>query len=243
MRNLTSDYFPLLATRAPRRLYRTLESAGGVRARMTVGGVTENYIAYYAYLTQAGYERAFGEAPAYTTLLCLTAAGADMDALVSDAIRCPHVLYASAASTLMKTFDDSVKSIDAIVWVLILAAGMLSMVVNYNLTNVNVCERRKELATIRVLGFHEREVERYIFRETNALSLIGSLIGLAVGIWLHAFVVRTVEVNFVMFGREIKPLSYAYALAISVLFTFLVNRVMSRTIRRVDMVESMKANE
>ena len=128
-------------------------------------------------------------------------------------------------------------------WVLILAAGMLSMVVNYNLTNVNVCERRKELATIRVLGFHEREVERYIFRETNALSLIGSLIGLAVGIWLHAFVVRTVEVNFVMFGREIKPLSYAYALAISVLFTFLVNRVMSRTIRRVDMVESMKANE
>ena len=221
----------------------TLESAGGVRARMTVGGVTENYIAYYAYLTQAGYERAFGEAPAYTTLLCLTAAGADMDALVSDAIRCPHVLYASAASTLMKTFDDSVKSIDAIVWVLILAAGMLSMVVNYNLTNVNVCERRKELATIRVLGFHEREVERYIFRETNALSLIGSLIGLVVGIWLHAFVVRTVEVNFVMFGREIKPLSYAYALAISVLFTFLVNRVMSRTIRRVDMVESMKANE
>ena len=120
---------------------------------------------------------------------------------------------------------------------------MLGMVVNYNLTNVNVCERRKELATIRVLGFHEREVERYIFRETNALSLIGSLIGLAVGIWLHAFVVRTVEVNFVMFGREIKPLSYAYALAISVLFTFLVNRVMSRTIRRVDMVESMKANE
>ena len=221
----------------------TLESAGGVRARMTVGGVTENYIAYYAYLTQAGYERAFGEAPAYTTLLCLTAAGADMDALVSDAIRCPHVLYASAASTLMKTFDDSVKSIDAIVWVLILAAGMLSMVVNYNLTNVNVCERRKELATIRVLGFHEREVERYIFRETNALSLIGSLIGLVVGIWLHAFVVRTVEVNFVMFGREIKPLSYAYALAISVLFTLLVNRVMSRTIRRVDMVESMKANE
>ena len=221
----------------------TLESADGVRAQMTVGGVTENYISSYAYLTRAGYERAFGEAPVYTTLLCLTADGADMNALVTDAIRCPHVLYASAASTLMKTFDDSVKSIDAIVWVLILAAGMLSMVVNYNLTNVNVCERRKELATIRVLGFHEREVERYIFRETNALSLIGSLVGLVVGIWLHAFVVRTVEVNFVMFGREIKPLSYGYALAISVLFTLLVNRVMSRTIRRVDMVESMKANE
>ena len=117
------------------------------------------------------------------------------------------------------------------------------MVVNYNLTNVNICERTKELATIRVLGFHEREVEKYIFRETNALSIMGSLIGLPVGIWLHSFVVRTVEVNSIMFGREIKPLSYAMAIAISLLFTFIINRIMSCSIRKVDMVESMKAND
>ena len=179
----------------------------------------------------------------YTTLLCLTDSNAGMDVLLADAIHCESVLYASASSTLMNTFNDSVKSIDAIVWVLILAAGMLSMVVNYNLTNVNICERKKELATIRVLGFHEREVEKYIFRETNALSIMGSLIGLPVGIWLHSFVVRTVEVNSIMFGREIKPLSYAMAIAISLLFTFIINRIMSRSIRKVDMVESMKAND
>lgn len=166
-----------------------------------------------------------------------------MDALLADAIHCESVLYASASSTLMNTFNDSVKSVDAIVWVLILAAGMLSMVVNYNLTNVNICERKKELATIRVLGFHEREVEKYIFRETNALSIMGSLIGLPIGIWLHSFVVRTVEVNSIMFGREIKPLSYAMAIAISLLFTFIINRIMSCGIRKVDMVESMKAND
>ena len=140
--------------------------------------------------------------------------------------------------------QDTVKVVKRTIGlVLILAAGLLSMVVLYNLTNVNICERRKELATIRVLGFHKREVERYIFRETNILSIIGTITGLFVGIWLHSFVVRTVEVDMVMFGRTIYPLSYLFAFAISMLFTLLVNRVMRRQIRRVDMVEAMKAND
>ena len=96
---------------------------------------------------------------------------------------------------------------------------------------------------MRVLGFYEREVERYIFRETNILSFIGALAGLPLGIWLHSFVVKTVEVNAVMFGRTIKPMSYVYALAISVAFTLLVNEVMRRSIRRIDMVESLKARD
>ena len=135
------------------------------------------------------------------------------------------------------------RSIDSIVLVLILSAGILCMVVMYNLTNVNICERRGELATMRVLGFYEREVERYIFRETNILSFIGALAGLPLGIWLHSFIVKTVEVNAVMFGRTIKPMSYVYALAISVAFTLLVNEVMRRSIRRIDMVESLKARD
>ncbi|MCI5549831.1 MAG: FtsX-like permease family protein [Clostridiales bacterium] len=221
----------------------TLENADGKRAQLCVDGISENYIASYAFLTANCYRDAYNSDVGYTTLLCLTDSNAGMDVLLADAIHCESVLYASASSTLMNTFNDSVKSIDAIVWVLILAAGMLSMVVNYNLTNVNICERKKEIATIRVLGFHEREVEKYIFRETNALSIMGSLIGLPVGIWLHSFVVRTVEVNSIMFGREIKPLSYAMAIAISLLFTFIINRIMSCSIRKVDMVESMKAND
>ena len=94
-----------------------------------------------------------------------------------------------------------------------------------------------------MLGFYERETERYIFRETNFLSALGSLLGLFAGVWLHHFIVRTVEVDMVMFGRSIYPLSFVYAFAISMLFTFLVNRIMRRSIRSVDMVESMKAND
>ena len=221
----------------------TLENEDGKRATLRVNGIAENYISSYAFMSPETYQNAFGGECSYTTLLCLTADDVDMDALLSDTMKCDHVVYVSASSTLMGTFDDSVKSIDSIVWVLILSAGILSMVVNYNLTNVNICERKKELATIRVLGFHQREVERYIFRETNALSLMGSLMGLPVGIWLHSFVVRTVEVNSIMFGRDIKPTSFVMAIAISILFTLIINRIMRRSIRNIDMVESMKAND
>ncbi len=154
-----------------------------------------------------------------------------------------HVLFARSSLSLKQTFADSIKSIDAVVFVLILSAGLLCMVVLYNLTNVNICERRKELATIRVLGFYPRETERYIFRETNTLSFLGALAGLGVGVWLHSFVIRTVEIDQVMFGRTVYLRSYLFALLISVGFTLLCNRLMAREIRRVDMVEAMKANE
>lgn len=221
----------------------TLEDGDGVRAETTVSGITENYIVSYAYLSEETYTALFGAAPDYTTLLCRFTDTADTDALSSDVMATEHVIYASSSLSLKNTFADSIKSIDGVVLVLILAAGLLCAVVLYNLTNVNICERRRELATIRVLGFHKPEVERYIFRETNILSVIGSLVGLLVGIWLHSFVVRTVEIDMVMFGRDIYPLSFIAAIAISMLFTLLVNLVMRRQIRRIDMVEAMKAND
>ena len=218
----------------------TLENAAGKSASVRVSGITENYVIAYVYMTPALYARAFGGTPEYTALLCATQTGEDVTA---KALACDCVLYARSSASIKETFADSVKSIDKIVYVLILAAGMLSMVVLYNLTNINVCERKRELATIRVLGFHEREVERYIFRETNFLSVTGTLLGLLVGRWLHAFVIRTVEIDAAMFGREIAPISFLYAFLIALLFAFLVNRVMRRSIDAVDMVESMKANE
>ena len=221
----------------------TLEDKDGRKAAVTVDGVTENYLTAFAYMTPEAYESAFGHAPDYTTLLCRLEDEAQADAAVARALRSDHVIFTRSSLSLKETFADSVRSIDSIVLVLILSAGILCMVVMYNLTNVNICERRGELATMRVLGFYEREVEKYIFRETNTLSLIGALAGLPLGIWLHSFVVRTVEVNAVMFGRTIKPMSYVYALAISVVFTLLVNEVMRRSIRRIDMVESLKARD
>ena len=221
----------------------TLENAAGQRAELTVSGITENYLTAYAYLTPDAYRAAFGQDAAFTTVLCRAADGADADALTAGALAGEHVLFARSSLSLKQTFADSIKSIDAVVFVLILSAGLLCMVVLYNLTNVNICERRKELATIRVLGFYPRETERYIFRETNTLSFLGALVGLGVGVWLHSFVIRTVEVDQVMFGRTVYLHSYLFALLISVGFTLLCNRLMARQIRRVDMVEAMKAND
>lgn len=144
---------------------------------------------------------------------------------------------------LSSSFADVISNIDYIVIVLIISAGLLAFVVLYNLTNINITERQKEIATIKVLGFHNREVSAYVYRETLLLSLIGTAAGLVFGIFLHAFVVKTAEVDMVMFGRTIKWTSYIFAAVLTMLFSALVNLVMYRKLKAVDMVESMKAGE
>ena len=113
----------------------------------------------------------------------------------------------------------------------------------YNLTNINITEREKEIATIKVLGFFDKEVSAYVYRESAVLSLIGTLAGLVLGVFLHMFVIYTVEVDAVMFGRSIKPLSYLFAALLTLLFSLLVNLVMHRKLKKISMVESMKAPE
>lgn len=220
----------------------TLQNSDGREAEMKVIGITENYLTSFAYVAPGGYANAFGKSADFRHLLCRVG-NAATDAVSEKLLGFDNVLYVNASQSLKDNFADSIKSIDGVIFVLILSAGLLCMVVLYNLTNVNICERRKELATIRVLGFHPGEVSRYIFRETDALSLIGSAAGLFAGIWLHSFVVRTVEVDQVMFGRSIYPLSFVFALAISLLFTFIVDLIMRKQIRSVDMVEAMKSND
>ncbi len=220
----------------------TLQNSDGREAEMKVIGITENYLTSFAYVAPGGYANAFGKSADFRHLLCMVG-NAATDAVSEKLLGFDNVLYVNASQSLKDNFADSIKSIDGVIFVLILSAGLLCMVVLYNLTNVNICERRKELATIRVLGFHPGEVSRYIFRETDALSLIGSAAGLFAGIWLYSFVVRTVEVDQVMFGRSIYPLSFVFALAISLLFTFIVDLIMRKQIRSVDMVEAMKSND
>ena len=220
----------------------TLQNSDGREAEMKVIGITENYLTSFAYVAPGGYANAFGKSADFRHLLCRVG-NAATDAASEKLLGFDNVLYVNASQSLKDNFADSIKSIDGVIFVLILSAGLLCMVVFYNLTNVNICERRKELATIRVLGFHPGEVSRYIFRETDALSFIGSAAGLFAGIWLHSFVVRTVEVDQVMFGRSIYPHSFVFALAISLLFTFIVDLIMRKQIRSVDMVEAMKSND
>ena len=133
--------------------------------------------------------------------------------------------------------------IGIIVLVLIVSAGALAVIVLYNLTNINICERIKELATIKVLGFREGEVAAYIYRETTILCLIGTLVGFVFGKWLHSFVIRTAEMDGIMFGRSLSGTNYLFAALVTLVFALLVDVLMLGKLRRIDMVESMKAPE
>ena len=124
---------------------------------------------------------------------------------------------------------------------MIIFAGALSFIVLYNLTNVNISERIREIATIKVLGFYDKEVAAYIFRENVLLTIVGMFAGLILGVVLHQFIMVTVEMDYVMFGRSINTISYVYAGLLTVGFALLVNWAMYFKLKKVQMVESLKS--
>ena len=138
-------------------------------------------------------------------------------------------------------FNNTIESLDFVVLVMILAAGALSFIVLYNLTNVNISERIREIATIKVLGFYDKEVAAYIFRENVLLTVIGMFAGLLLGVVFHQFIMITVEMDYVMFGRSINTISYVYAGLLTVGFSLLVNWAMYFKLKKVKMVESLKS--
>ena len=221
----------------------TLKDEDGNKAEVTVTAVCENYISSYAYMSLETYKKLFGGEPEFIMVMCNLSDGEELSEITAGLLENSNVLYINSAQTLKESFADSIKSINGVIYVLILSAGLLCIIVLYNLTNVNICERKKELATTRVLGFHKRETQNYIFRETNILSFFGGFVGLFLGLWLHSFVIKTVEVEMVMFGRQVYFTSFLYAMAITVVFTLLVNLILRRQINKIDMVEAMKANE
>lgn len=213
-------------------------------ATITVSGITEHYVQSYIYMTPAAYEKAFHIQPDFKVLAVKPESdGLDRDGLSTRLLGTGDVSLVQFTDTLRDSLHDTLGSVNYIVLVLIICAGLLAFVVLYNLTNINITERQKELATIKVLGFYDREVSSYIFRETTILMLIGTVVGLFVGIALHAFVVQTAEVEMVMFIRDIKWTSYVYAAALTILFSLGVNLTMKPRLRKIDMVESMKAGE
>ena len=153
------------------------------------------------------------------------------------------VLSVMMNSGSASTFKETVKILDLVIIVLIASAGALAFVVLYNLSNVNITERIREIATLKVLGFYDGEVSSYVFRENIILSLMGSAVGLLLGVSLCQFVIQTAEIDEVMFGRNIHPLSFVYAFAITVAFSLLVNLIMTGVLKKISMVESLKSVE
>ena len=146
-------------------------------------------------------------------------------------------------SQTIESLQYIMKSLNYVVLIIVVAAALLAFIVLYNLSNININERYKEIATLKVLGFNKNEVSAYISHENWILTVLGTLIGLVVGIPLHRLVISIAEVDVVRFGRAISPLSFLYALVLSFLFTGLVNLVMRRHLKKIDMVESLKSVE
>jgi len=220
-----------------------VKNADGDLIRFTVTGVTENYIYQYIYIEPELYAQKMGEAPEYNGVI---AAGAGEDEQAWQALS-DELMNAEGVATVMFTeditdkFDKMITSLNAIVVVLILCAGALAFVVLYNLTNINVLERKREIATIKVLGFFDREVTAYIYRETTLLTLLGCAIGLGLGVFMHAFVIQTIEVNNVMFARDIMPLSFLWSALLTLAFSAFVDIVMYGKLRNISMTDNLKS--
>lgn len=223
----------------------TIQNADGANAECTVGGIVENYIYAYVYMSPVLYRDCFGSEPDFTQMIANVPDSSvqNRDSISSALLQSDQVNAAQFTNDLSESFSDIIKNIDYIVMVLIICAGLLAFIVLYNLTNINITERQREIATIKVLGFFDREVSSYIYRETAVLSLIGTGVGLLLGIALHAFVVKTSEVDMVMFGRSISPMSFVLAALLTLIFSLLVNLVMYKKLKKISMVESMKSGE
>lgn len=219
---------------------------GGEDHLMRVIGVADNYVYHYVYITAAYYETVFGKAMQYNGFMGNLKDGLTdetMDAMSSQLLSDSRMYTVRTIESIYASVWDSLSILNYVVLVLILGSGMLTFVVMLNLTNINIGERMRELATLRVLGFYDKEMYAYIFRENNALSVIGAFVGLVFGKIMHLFVIRTCEVDMVMFVRSAKPLSYVYAFALTIVFSLIVNLLMRPKVRAIDMVESLKSAE
>ena len=217
-------------------------NATGEGREVRVSGIMENYVAQYVLMSPALYESTMGEAPSYATLLANVAEGDDVREVFSDdVLAMDGVKTVTYNDETINSYRSMLKSVDSVVVVLVVAAALLAFVVLYNLTNINITERVREIATLKVLGFTPHEVNAYIYRETMLLSLIGAFVGLFLGIAMEGYVVITAEVDQVMFGREIHTLSFIIAFALTMLFSVIVTLAMKFKLKKIDMVESLKS--
>lgn len=219
------------------------ENSDEEKGEVVVTGITENYLGSYLYIDRAVYEEAFKKTQKNDLVLAKTAFNTEQekDDLAEMLLSTEGVMNTQFISQTKSTFEKLLRNIEYIIVVIIAASGMLAFIVLYNLTNININERKKELATLKVLGFYNEEVNMYIFREIGILTMIGIMVGLILGKLLHVFIITVIEDPDMMFGREIFRQSYLMAAAITIAFSLLVNLVMTRKLRGIKMVDSMKA--
>ena len=213
---------------------------------VTISGITENYVGHFAYFSPTYYEEIFGEIPTYNSELLLFSevlTKEQENQIANDLMKQDRVLNVTFLSDSSTALDDTTEILNIVVWLLIISAGLLAFIVLYNLNNINISERIRELSTIKVLGFYNKEVTMYIYRENIFLTLFGIIAGLFLGQILHGYVLATVELDMLMFSPEIHLLSYLYSSLITLFFTIIVGFVMYQKLKHVDMIEALKSND
>ena len=213
--------------------------------KVEISAVCENYMGHYLYMTPAYYEKVYGETPDYNSIFYKTADRITEEAerIGEEALALPGTLSISYTTDLREQVDNMLGALDEVIVVLIISAGMLAFVVLYNLNNINITERQRELATLKVLGFYNGEVAMYVYRENIVLTILGAIFGIILGKILHGFIIVTVEIESVMFGRNIDLSSFVYGFLLTLLFSLLVNGAMYFKLKKINMVESLKSVE
>ena len=220
-------------------------TCGGEEITAKVSAVTENYTLHFVYMTENLYEKLCGAKPSYNTYFTIMKDTGDeaQKEMGERLMSLDGVQALSFVKDNRESFGNTVKNLNYVVILIIVSAAMLAFVVLYNLTNINITERIREIATIKVLGFYDNEVSAYVFRENILLTLIGDAIGLGAGVWLHRFVIQVAQTDSVMFGRTLPLWCFAAAFVLTLIFALLVDFIMHFRLKKVSMVESLKSVE
>ena len=219
----------------------TLQDSDMKTLKVTVSGVCENFVYNYVYLSADTYAEQMKAEPEYKTAFVSVSEGTDAHLLGTALMAMADVAAVNISQDDMERFSSMMSSMDLIVAVIILCAAGLAFIVLYNLTNINITERVREIATIEVLGFYENETAAYVFRENTILTFLGALVGLVLGIFLHRFVMSQIVVDMVSFDVHVKQISFLYSLVLTMVFTWFVDRLMRKKIDAISMTESLKS--
>jgi putative ABC transport system permease protein len=223
-----------------------LKDKDNQKYQMKIAAITENYAGHFAYMTPTYYQKIFKQTPVYNSEFLLFSKDLSQKeeaAIGKQIMAAPNVLNVSFLSALSGSMDSMLASLNIVIWVLIIVSGSLALIVLYNLTNINISERIRELSTIKVLGFYDPEVTMYVYRENISLTIIGILFGCLFGKLLHGYILTTVEIDMIMFSPNIHWFSYLYSGLITMFFALLVMVIMHRKLKKIDMIEALKSNE
>lgn len=208
--------------------------------QVKVSGICENYVYNYVYLSPETYELQIGT-PEYKTLYANAQKGADLHMATAALMKAENVSMVNVSEDVKERFSGMMGRLDYVVLVIILCAGALAFIVLYNLNNINITERIREIATIKVLGFYQRETAKYVFRENAVLTALGCAVGLLLGKLLHAYVMYEAKIDMVSFDVHIQWTSYLYSVILTFVFAWIVNRMMTGKLNRINMAESLKS--